>query len=205
MPNQKIILIPGQVEDDASIKKGCIDINTNSKLIKAVKKNKPDAYLIYKPHPDVVSGNRKGSVATEVINECIDLELLDVSITDCLAVSDEVHTMTSLVGFEGLIRGLKVYCYGLPFYSNWGLTEDQHPLERRNRNLSLNNLAAAVLIDYPLYIDWKTKAFANPEIIIKQLKEQIDSEGGKKSNKVFWAARVLRKSINYFGGIIKNI
>ena len=57
-----IILIPGQVEDDASIKKGCVDINTNGDLIESVRKNNKDAFIIYKPHPDVVSGNRKGKV-----------------------------------------------------------------------------------------------------------------------------------------------
>ena len=54
----------------------------------------------------------------------MDLVLHDASITDCLEVADEVHTMTSLVGFEALMRDLKVVCYGLPFYSNWGLTTD---------------------------------------------------------------------------------
>ena len=79
-----------------------------------------DAYLIYKPHPDVLSGNRKGNVDKQTLEEFCDLVLLDASITDCLVVVvvDVVHTMTSLVGFEALMRDLKVVCYGLPFYSN---------------------------------------------------------------------------------------
>ena len=204
-PNQKIILIPGQVEDDASIKKGCIDIDTNSKLIKEVKKKQPDAYLIYKPHPDVVSGNRKGKVEKNIIGKYIDLELTDVSITDCLAVVDEVHTMTSLVGFEGLMRRLWVVCYGLPFYSNWGLTEDRHALARRCRKLNLTEMAAGVLIDYPHYIDWESNGFTEPEEIVGRLKEQIDREGGKKSNEVLWFVRAIRKGSNFFSGIKKKV
>ena len=50
---------------------------------------------------------------------------------------DEVHTMTSLGGFEALLREKKVHCYGLPFYSNWGLTVDHLSLNRRSRKLSL--------------------------------------------------------------------
>ena len=72
-PGQKVILIPGQVEDDASIKKGCVDINTNTDLIKAVRDKNHDAYLIYKPHPDVVSGNRKGKVEKQTLEEYCDL------------------------------------------------------------------------------------------------------------------------------------
>lgn len=202
--NQKIILIPGQVEGDASIIKGCKDIDTNAALIKAVRKKEPDAYLIYKPHPDVVSGNRNGKVEPEIILKYTDLELMDASITDCLALIDEVHTMTSLVGFEGLMRQLKVVCYGLPFYSNWGLTDDRHNLSRRTRKLKLNELIAGTLIDYPLYINWKTQVFTTPEFIVEQLKKQIDQKGGKQSNQVFWLVRLSRKVVNFLKGIINN-
>lgn len=198
--NQKIILIPGQVEGDASILKGCIDIDTNTALIKAVRENEPDAYLIYKPHPDVVSGNRKGIVELEITEKYADLVLFDASITDCLAVVDEVHTMTSLVGFEGLMRQLKVVCYGLPFYSNWGLTVDRHPLTRRKRKLELNELVFATLIDYPLYINWQTGNFTTPEVIVDQLKQQIDKQGGKQSNQVSGFVRKRRKVLNFIKG-----
>ena len=200
-PNQKIILIPGQVEGDASIAKACVDIKTNTDLIKAVRGNEPEAYLIYKPHPDVVSGNREGSVSQEVTKDHIDLVIEDSSITDCLNVADEVHTMTSLVGFEGLMRQLKVVCYGLPFYSNWGLTTDRHKLPRRTRRLKLNELVAGTLIDYPRYINWQTQDFTTPEMIINKLKEQIDQQGGKQSNQILWFARLGRKVMNFCRGI----
>ena len=200
-PDQKVILIPGQVEDDASIQKGCKDVATNTGLIKAVRSKFPNAYLIYKPHPDVVSGNRKGKVAEEALKENCDLTLYDASITDCLAVVDEVHTMTSLVGFEGLMRDLKVVCYGQPFYSSWGLTEDRHPVKRRTRKLKLDELIAATLIDYPLYMNWQTNEFTTPEVVIKQIKEQLDKQGGKQSNKVFWPVRKLRKFKNIIKGL----
>jgi len=201
-PNQRLILIPGQVEDDASIKKGCIDINTNSSLIKAVRDKNPEAFLIYKPHPDVVSGNRKGKVEKSVTDANCDLVLLDASITDCLAVVGEVHTMTSLVGFEALMRDLKVVCYGIPFYSGWGLTDDSHKVERRTRKLKLDELVHATLIDYPLYMDWETSTLTSPEVVVEQLKQQIEQQGGKQSNQVFWLIRLMRKMKNYIKGVL---
>ena len=198
---QTIILIPGQVEGDASIKKGCVDVKTNAALIKAVRKKEPEAYLIYKPHPDVVSGNRNGKVRKDTLQLC-DLVLLDASITDCLAVVDEVHTMTSLVGFEGLLRELKVVCYGLPFYAGWGLTQDRYKIERRTRQLKLVELVAATLIDYPRYIDWQTGEFTSPEVIVEQLKQQIEQQGGKQTNQVFWLSRKFRKIRNAIYGVL---
>ena len=62
LPNKVKILVPGQVESDASIKYGGIDIVTNIDLLKKVRAENPTAYIIYKPHPDVLSGNRKGCV-----------------------------------------------------------------------------------------------------------------------------------------------
>jgi len=199
--NQSIVLIPGQVEDDASIKKGCVDVNTNAALIKAVRDNNKNAFLIYKPHPDVVSGNRKGDVDKSITDSLVDLVLYDESITDCLEVADEVHTMTSLVGFEGLLRDLKVVCYGIPFYSGWGLTQDCHTIERRTRKLKLSELIHASLIDYPLYMDWQTKELTTPEVVVTQLSKQIAEQGGKQSNQILSSVRILRKIKNFIHGV----
>ncbi|GAF61710.1 capsular polysaccharide export system protein KpsC [Psychrobacter sp. JCM 18903] len=80
---------------------------------------------------------------------------------DCLECVDEVHTISSLTGFEALLRGLDVTCYGLPFYAGWGLTADIDAqlspkadyLERRKRDttLTLEQLLYCALIRYPLY------------------------------------------------------
>ncbi len=198
---QKIILVPGQVEDDASIKKGCVDINTNADLIKSVRSHHPTEFIIYKPHPDVVSGNRKGHVDKCVTDSNVDLVLNDVSITDCLAIANQVHTMTSLVGLEGLMRGLKVVCYGIPFYSGWGLTRDFHTIERRTRKLKLYELVHATLIDYPMYMDWQTNTLTTPEVIIEQLSLQIQQQGGKQSNQISPTIRSFRKAKNFIQGV----
>ena len=50
------ILVPGQVEDDASIRLGTRDICTNLALLRSTREQNPDAIVIYKPHPDVEAG-----------------------------------------------------------------------------------------------------------------------------------------------------
>ena len=66
---------------------------------------------------------------------------------------DRLVTLTSLSGFEALMRGKAVTTYGRPFYAGWGLTDDRTgPFERRGRKVSLEALMHATLIDYPLYV-----------------------------------------------------
>jgi len=65
----KVILVTGQVEDDMSIKYGAFGLN-NSDLLEMVRESNPNAYIIYKPHPDVLSGNREGKVPQEIIDRC---------------------------------------------------------------------------------------------------------------------------------------
>ncbi|WP_333662021.1 capsular polysaccharide biosynthesis protein [Acinetobacter sp.] len=149
--NKKVLLVIGQVEDDLSVQFGGIDIKTNEALIKEVRANNPEAYIIYKPHPDVETGLRKGKVSQNVMNRHIDHIEAKLSIITLFEYVDEIHTITSLSGFEALLRGLKVYCYGIPFYAGWGLTVDRHHCPRRNRKLMLEELAYTTLIEYPTY------------------------------------------------------
>ncbi len=164
-----LILVPGQVESDASVIFGTQGIATNLALLQAVRAANPNAYLIYKPHPDVVAGLRQpGSGEADVRLFC-DRILVDIDMAHLLEQVDEVHTLTSLTGFEALLRGKKVVCYGLPFYAGWGLTEDKLPLPRRSRKLSLDELVAAALILYPTYISRTTRKFTTPERVLDEL------------------------------------
>jgi hypothetical protein len=50
---------------------------------------------------------------------------------------ERVFVVTSLIGFEALMAGIKVSCYGVPFYANRGLTRDKFQTEIRTRNRRL--------------------------------------------------------------------
>ncbi len=108
----------------------------------------------------------------------------NANILDCILIADEVHTMTSLAGFEALLRGKKVHCYGLPFYAGWGLTEDRLKSARRGKSLTLSQLIAATLIYYPLYVDPISRQFidANQAIhILSQQKRNLTNQRIKRS------------------------
>lgn len=180
------LLIVGQVEDDLSVQYCGSDIKTNRGLIERVRRDNPDAYLIYKPHPDVEAGLRAGKVEAGCLQQ-IQAVAYDTAMPDCLACVDEVHTISSLTGFEALLRELKVTCYGLPFYAGWGLTTDidanQSPkaeyLQRRTRDtaLSLEQLLHCALIRYPLYRLPDGYGLAQVEQVIDYLYPSTQSTG----------------------------
>ena len=191
VPSEKrVVLVPGQVEDDASIRYGASGMS-NLELLKKARENSKDAYIIYKPHPDVLVGNRIGHVEEFDALQYADVILTQVGLDSVLDVADEVHTMTSLVGFEALMRGKRVFTYGMPFYAGWGLTEDSEICKRRTRKISLDELVAATLILYPRYIHPKSLKSCEVEELLIELEKE------KEFYEKFTLQRVIRDIRNF--------
>ncbi|RZF23661.1 capsular biosynthesis protein [Paraburkholderia sp. UYCP14C] len=196
---KQIVLVPGQVADDASIRLGTRAIGTADALLREVRRLRPDAFVVYKPHPDVLSGNRNGLIDAQKLAHVVDTEADLLSLVDA---ADEVHTLSSLAGFDALLRGKAVFTYGLPFYAGWGLTHDAlAPLPWRHRTLTLDMLCAGALLRYPLYYDWKTRLFTTPEAVIEQLAPQaarpLEKVRGNRMRPFLKAFRWTRNAIDH--------
>lgn len=159
------ILAPGQVEKDASIRFGSPDVKTNHELVARIRTLYPDAFIAYKEHPDVTAGLRSGGEAPVHA----DLIVTQGDIKHWIAWADRVETMTSLAGFEALIRDKPVGVHGVPFYAGWGLTKDRCPVPRRGRQLTVDQLAAATLILYPLYVHPLSGMPCSPEALVEEI------------------------------------
>ncbi|WP_295533973.1 capsular polysaccharide biosynthesis protein [uncultured Thioclava sp.] len=154
LPEGHRILVPGQVEDDASIRLGAGEVCTNAMLLAKVRAENPDAIVLFKPHPDVEAGLRLGHLSDEEALKYADLVLHKSDPIALIDAVDEVWTMTSLLGFEALLRGKRVTTTGAPFYAGWGLTRDLGVVpDRRKARPDLVQLVHAALIAYPRYRD----------------------------------------------------
>ena len=172
LPKGKLILVPGQVEDDASVLNGAQHVQTNLDLLRVVLSNNPNDVIIYKPHPDVEARLRKGRVPLEQALLYADAIADNANVSHLLSEVSEVHTMTSLAGFEALLRGLKVTTYGVPFYAGWGLTTDMATIPaRRSQCIDLDSLIYATLFAYPRYFDPVTKQACPVEVVVDRLSE----------------------------------
>jgi len=170
LPEGRAVLVVGQVEDDASVLAACGAVRTNLGLLEQARAARPEARLVYKPHPDVEAGLRPGQVAEADLARLADAVAPAADPALLIAACDEVWTLTSLLGFEALLRGKPVTCLGAPFYAGWGLTRDHGPVpDRRTARPSVAALAHAVLIAYPRYRDPVSGLPCPPEVVVARL------------------------------------
>ncbi|MCR8725441.1 capsular polysaccharide biosynthesis protein [Frigidibacter sp. ROC022] len=183
LPEGHRLLVPGQVEDDASVLHGGGTVRSNIGLLQAARAAHPEAVILYKPHPDVEAGLRPGKLRPEEALQFADLVLDHADPLALIEAADEVWTMTSLLGFEALIRARPVTCLGMPFYAGWGLTTDLTTgllpaTARRRARPVLQGLIHAVLIDYPRYHDPVTGQPCPPEVAAERLADPDLTRGG---------------------------
>lgn len=174
------ILVPGQVEKDASIRFGSPAVRSNAGLVRAVRALYPEAFIAYKEHPDVTSGMRSGGETPDAA----DLIVRSGDILHWIGWADRIETMTSLAGFEALLRGKPVGTHGAPFYAGWGLTDDRLAISRRERRIDLETLVAASLILYPFYVHPLSRLPCRPEDLV----EEIATPGAVRRPNVLEAA-----------------
>jgi capsular polysaccharide export protein len=172
-PGMKAVLVPGQVADDAAVALGRPasfppGANVNALLLAAARARHRDAFVIFKPHPDVEHLGRSGALTAdeERLADCIARK---TPLEALFPIVHHIETYASLAGFEGLLRGIKVSVHGAPFYAGWGLTEDLSALPRRQRHRSLDELVAVALIRYPRYWDPASGLPCPPEVVLARL------------------------------------
>lgn len=147
----KKVLVIDQSYGDMAIKKGCANDNTFKKMLECAIKENPDADIIVKTHPDILSGKAKGYFGgvkregnvypyTEAINPI-----------SLIKYCDEVYVCTSQMGFEALMCGKKVHVFGVSFYSNYGLTDDRQKCRRRKVKRSIEEMFYIIYIMFSHY------------------------------------------------------
>lgn len=192
---QPHVLVPAQVEDDRAVLSVTGPPLTNHELLKRVRAARPEAYILFKPHPDVEAGHRKGAVPDSVALTIADEIVKEGTISSWIDLVDEVHVNSSLAGFEALLRGKAVVTHGVPFYAGWGLTTDLGAVPgRRTARRSLSELAAAALLLYPRYSDPVTNLPCSAEVVISRMGDMVQRGSGSRSALVL--ARRLQGWLN---------
>ena len=162
------VLVADQCWDDAGITGGLAGPRDFAWMLAAALSENPGATVLVKIHPEVQAGRRSGALSSVALahprvrvigDACHPIRLI--------AHARAVYAVTSAIGFEALLRGKPVRCFGMPFYAGWGLTHDaMPPPPRRAAGASLVALIHAAFIALPRYVDPHTGALTNPEAAI---------------------------------------
>ena len=171
--DRPLVLVTGQVGDDLSVRHGGGGVADNLHLLSRARAAEPDAEIWFRPHPDVDAGHRPGAIPDAEALRHADRIVRGGSMAELLDTVDKLHVLTSLSGFEALLRGRDVTVHGTPFYAGWGLTTDlAPPVARRTRRLSIDALVAGALILYPRYLDPVTNLPCQVETLVARLADQ---------------------------------
>lgn len=193
--DRRHILVPGQVEDDRAVTSGGALPSNHELLRRARAEAGEDAFVIYKPHPDVLAGHRRGAVDDRAVRALADHVETRAPIPALIDMVDELHVNSSLAGFEALLRGKPVTVHGMPFYAGWGLTRDRGQVPaRRGRRRSLDELVAAALLLYPRYLDPISGLPCPAEVLVARLSAPVPVAGlaGTIVTARRWQGRVRR-------------
>jgi len=150
----RYVLVVDQTFGDLSVAGGLADGTSFATMLEAARAENPGHRVLVKVHPDVIKRGKRGYFPLEA------LAMPDVQVIgeDChparlLEESQAVYAVTSLMGFEALIWGKRVRCFGMPFYAGWGLTEDVLPRPPRRGRATIEDLVHAALVCRARYAD----------------------------------------------------
>jgi capsular polysaccharide export protein len=151
---RRIVIVIDQTAGDESIAGALSDASTFETMAEAAAAENPGALVIAKLHPETLSGTKKGYIADAARRLGMTILTSHVAPWALFDLKPHVYTVSSQFGFEALLAGCKVSCFGVPFYAGWGLTDDRGPaMPRRTAKRSALDLAAAVYLRYSHYFD----------------------------------------------------
>ena len=140
----KILLID-QRYGDQSVEYGLASTESFDRMLQdAISKYKNHDILV-KQHPDAIKGGKSSYFSDDKLRFAAYTDNVfpinfDVNPYALFDLVDEVFVGTSGMGFEALLAGKKVHCYGAPFYAGWGLTQDHIVVDRRKAVKSLEEV-----------------------------------------------------------------
>ena len=159
---QPRVLVVDQTFGDMSVRYGAATERTFAHMLQAAIDENPGAQVIVKTHPEVSSGRKRGylsHVQPTQLHQGGELMPLREAANPIglLQQVSQVYVATSGMGFEALLCGHPVRCFGLPWYAGWGATQDEQHCPRRSRNRTVHELFAAAYLRYTHYLNPTTR------------------------------------------------
>lgn len=151
------VLVVDQTYGDMSVVCGGASEASFSDMVDTALAENPNATIYIKTHPEVTSGRKKGYLTHIQDSDRIVMIRDDVNPIDLIQKMDKVYVVTSQMGFEALMCGKPVVCFGVPWYAGWGVTDDRvidsPAWARRTKKRTVDELFAAAYLHYTRYLN----------------------------------------------------
>lgn len=144
-PDRKKVLLIDQRFGDQSVISGLADEHSFERMLNDVMREYSKYDIIIKQHPDAIRGGKSSYFNDKKLSfakykDNIHLINFDINPYSLFDIADEVFVVTSGMGFEALLAGKNVHCYGAPFYAGWGCTTDHITIPKRTRRRRLEEI-----------------------------------------------------------------
>jgi hypothetical protein len=171
---KQAILLVDQRRGDQSIQWGRADDRTFSAMVKAASALSETHDILVKLHPDAITGGKPSCFGTPRFELFMEMPHVipvtyDVNPYSLLDVVDETWVATSGMGFEALMAGKSVRCFGVPFYAGRGLTTDELLAPERTKTRSLEEMFYVAYLMLSRYVDPRINALCDLEQLIDYL------------------------------------
>ena len=198
---QRYVLVVDQTFNDAAIRYGRADEKSFARMLQAALDENPDCTVLLKVHPDIFTHGKTGyfNIEDVVRNPRIQVLAEECHAARLIREAETIYAVTSQIGFEGLLWGKTVRCFGMPFYAGWSLTEDDLEPSARRHPITLEQLAHAALIATPRYVDPETGGGWTAEQAVAfagDARRQLETawkKGGFTPSRPTWTKRLLRQ------------
>ncbi|HEV8315232.1 MAG TPA: capsular polysaccharide biosynthesis protein, partial [Burkholderiaceae bacterium] len=127
-PPEGAVLVVDQTFGDESIRCGLADDEVSfARMLDAALDEHPGQPVLVKVHPDVLAGRKRGHFERLSPGQAarVTLWASEAHPPSLLESTRCVYAVTSQMGFEALLWGKPVRCFGMPFYAGWGLSGDE--------------------------------------------------------------------------------
>lgn len=149
---KRIVIIEQARKTKLELKKVFATEQSFIQMAQDAKEQHPGAAFFLLQPPSVLQGKKKGYLKKFALDNGIQVISEQVSTFSILAQADEVYTVSARIGFDAVLLGKTVHCYGLPFYAGWGLTKDKIACARRNIKVKKEELFAALCLFFTRYL-----------------------------------------------------
>ncbi|WP_164848448.1 hypothetical protein [Sinorhizobium meliloti] len=140
-----------------------------------------DADIVVKIHPDAMTPGKLSAVSSNLgpylRNPRLKLIEEKVNPYTLFEAVDEVYTVSSGMGFEAVMAGKPVTCFGVPYYAGWGLTTDMVPFPRRSKKRTVEEVFHVAWIMLSRYADPKTERLCSIEHAVKAMAAERKAKG----------------------------